>query len=340
MSYTTLAIIWFILWGVLWAVYFMLDGFDLGVGILFPFIAKDQKERSHLINAIGPFWDGNEVWLITAGGATFAAFPTTYAVMFSYLYLPLMLILLGLIFRGTGIEFMHQSDNPTWRKAWKWAFFGGSLLVTLLFGVAFANIFQGLPMDAEGYHGGLLALLNPYGLLGGLLFVILFSLSGAIWVSVKTMDPLSDRALNLSKKIWYIALIITAIFLIYTNFATNLFDNYIEHPVWFVLPLLAVIAMILTFVFIQKKSAVKAFFANSATIFLIIFTGFRGLYPNMIPSSIDSSFNLTIFNSSSSQYTLNIMFYVAIIFVPIVILYQIFMYKIFSSKVTDEDSHY
>ncbi|GBF10942.1 cytochrome d ubiquinol oxidase subunit II [Tepidibacillus sp. HK-1] len=340
MSYTALAITWFGLWGTLWAVYFMLDGFDLGVGILYPFIAKDDSERKLLLNTIGPFWDGNEVWLITAGGATFAAFPTTYALMFSYLYLPLMLILLGLIFRGTAIEFMNKSDHQSWRKAWKWAFFSGSLLVTLLFGVAFANIFQGLAMDDSGYHGTLLSLLNPYGLLGGLVFIALFSLTGAIWIAAKTMSHLSERALTYASKLWVIALILAGIFLIYTSVATNLYRNYLQQPILWIVPGLAVVALLFTRRFLQKKDAIRAFFASSVTILMTIYTTIIGLYPNMIPSSIDEKYSLTIFNSSSSEYTLRIMFYVAIIFVPIVIAYQIFVYKIFSDKVTEQDSHY
>jgi len=340
MGYTNLAILWFVIWGFLWAVYFMLDGFDLGVGILYPFIAKSDSEQKQLLSTVGPFWDGNEVWLIAAGGVTFAAFPTTYALMFSYLYLPLMLILLGLIFRGTGIEFINKDEGAAWRNAWKWAFFGGSLLVSLLFGVAFANIFQGLPMDAAGYHGGLLSLLNPYGLLGGGLFVLLFALTGAIWIATKAATTLAERARLLAKKLWSITTVVVVVFLIYSYFATNLYENYLKNPLWAIIPLLAVTGLLLTYRYLQRNSAKKAFLAISSAIFLIIFTGIRGLYPNMIPSNIDPEYSLTIFNSSSSEYTLGIMFVVVLIFVPIVIAYQLFVYKLFSHRVTDEQEHY
>ncbi|WP_339063691.1 cytochrome d ubiquinol oxidase subunit II [Tepidibacillus marianensis] len=340
MTYTTLIIIWFALWGLLWAVYFMLDGFDLGVGMLYPFLAKDEQERKLLLNSIGPFWDGNEVWLVTAGGATFAAFPNTYAVMFSFFYLPFMLILLGLIFRGTAIEFINKSENEIWKKLWKWALAGGSFIVVFLFGVAFANIFQGVAIDAAGYHGSLLSLLNGYGVLGGLLFTGLFILSGAIWSSYKTSGPLSERAIKFSGMMWYGVVVLAVLFLIQSYFSTSLYDNYIEKPLWFIVLAIAVLSLFLTKVFIAKQEALTAFITHSLFIILTTFFGIIGLYPNMIPSNLDKKFSLTVFNSSSSEYTLRIMFYVAIIFVPIVIFYQFMIYKIFSSKITDQDIHY
>ncbi|MCL5934952.1 MAG: cytochrome d ubiquinol oxidase subunit II, partial [Firmicutes bacterium] len=165
-----LQILWFALWGLLWAVYFMLDGFDLEAGIIQPFLAKNEKEKRMIINTVGPVWDGNEVWLLSAGGVTFAAFPTTYAYMFSYLYTPLLIILFALIFRGVSFEFRGKIDSTTWKKNWDMALFMGSFIPALLFGVAFGNIFQGLPIDARGYHGSIFTLLNPYGLLTGALF--------------------------------------------------------------------------------------------------------------------------------------------------------------------------
>src|SRR5208282_4063686 len=214
-------IIWFVLWGVLWAVYFMLDGFDFGAGMLQRFLGRDNAEKRVIINSIGPVWDGNEVWLITAGGATFAAFPTTYALMFSYLYSALLLILFALIFRGVAFEFRGKADSLGWKKGWDLAIFLGSFLPSLLFGVAFGNIFQGLPMDASGYHGTLFSLLNPYGLLTGALFVLLFLQHGSLWLTLKTSGELGKRAAALSSTLWYIVLVVAAIFLVSTNFATN-----------------------------------------------------------------------------------------------------------------------
>ena len=175
-----LQITWFVLWAVLWAVYFMLDGFVLGLGYMSGLIAKNDTERRVLINAVGPVWDGNEVWLLTAGGATFAAFPTTYAVMFSSLYTALLLLLFALIVRGVAFEFRGKMDSPAWKSGWDTAIMVSSFLPALLFGTAFGNIFMGLPMDATGYHGGLLSLLNPYGIVTGLLFVCLFAVHGSL----------------------------------------------------------------------------------------------------------------------------------------------------------------
>jgi cytochrome d ubiquinol oxidase subunit II len=330
-------IIWFILWGVLWSVYFMLDGFDFGAGILHNFIAKDESEKRMILNTIGPLWDGNEVWLITAGGATFAAFPTTYALMFSYLYSALLLILFALIFRGVALEFRSKVDAPGWRKGWDAAIFLGSFLPSLLFGVAFGNIFQGLPMDGDGYHGTLLSLLNPYGLLTGALFVLLFLLHGSLWLALKTSDDLRQRTEGLAKKLWVFLLAIAVSFLVFTYFATHLYANYFNNPILFIVPIVAVASLLLTRVFAGKEDYLKAFYASCLTIVTVTFTGVIGLYPNLIPSSISPAHSLTIFNSSSSVYTLKIMTVVALIFVPIVIAYQIWTYSVFRHRTTVRD---
>ncbi len=330
-------IIWFVLWGVLWAVYFMLDGFVLGTGMVHNFLAQNDTEKRVLINTVGPVWDGNEVWLVTAGGATFAAFPTTYALMFSYLYSALLLLLFALIIRGVSLEFRGKVDSDRWQKGWDIGIFAGSAIPALLFGVAFGNIFSGLPMDAAGYHGSLISLLNPYGLLTGILFVMLFLVHGSLYLSVKTEGDLSRRAGSAAEKIW-IGLLLTAVaFLIATAFATRLYDNYLSTPLLLVVPLLAVAALISIKVFLVKGSPLKAFAASCVTIVAVVFTGVIGLFPNLIPSSIDPAHSLTIFNSSSSAYTLKIMTVVAAIFVPIVIAYKIWVYRVFRSKVTVKD---
>ena len=323
-------VIWFILWGVLWAVYFMLDGFDLGTGMLAPFIAANEEEKNAALNSIGPFWDGNEVWLLTAGGATFAAFPTTYALMFSYLYTALLLLLFSLILRGVALEFRGKADGAGWRRAWDTCLFLGSLLPALLFGVAFGNIFMGLPMDAGGYHGSLLALLNPYGLLTGVLFVLLFLMHGALWISIsiKAGGQLKDRAAKAANGIWYALLAAAAAFLAYTAFATKLYVNYRKAPVMLVLPAAAVLALLAVKFLALKGRYMRAFAASCITVLAVTFTGVAGLFPNLIPSSIDPASSLTIFNSSSSAMTLKIMTAVAVVFVPIVILYQIWVYRV------------
>lgn len=330
-------IIWFVLWGVLWAVYFMLDGFVLGAGTLHYLLGKSDGDRRVLINIIGPVWDGNEVWLVTAGGATFAAFPTTYALMFSYLYTALLLLLFALIIRGVSYEFRGKEEGAGWKKGWDAAIFIGNFLPALLFGVAFGNIFAGLPMDAAGYHGSLLSLLNPYGLLTGILFVMLFVVHGALYASVKTRGDLQARSAAMAKKLWPALLVVAVAFLGYTNFATKLYDNYLSHPVLLIVPLLAVASLLGIRFFMAKEKLLIAFASSCLTILMVVGTGVTGLFPNLIPSSMDTAYSLTIFNSSSSPYTLKIMTVVAFIFVPIVILYKIWVYRIFRAPVTLDD---
>ena len=247
--------IWFFIWGLLWAIFFMTDGFDFGVGSLYPFLAKSEKDKRVMINSIGPVWDGNEVWLVTAGGVTFAAFPLVYATMFSALYTPLMLILFALIIRGVSFEFRGKVDNPRWKKIWDTCIFVGSVLPAILFGVAFANIFQGIPIDGKGvYHGSLFTLLNPYGLLGGLLFLMLFLVHGALWLTIRTNGDLQERAVSTAGKLWPVLLVVAVIFLVASQFATTLYDNYIAHPALFLVILVTVAALMGTRVFLSKKA--------------------------------------------------------------------------------------
>jgi len=330
-------VIWFILWAVLWAVYFMLDGFVLGTGMLYPVLSKSDMDRRVLITAVGPVWNGNEVWLLTAGGATFAAFPTTYALMFSYLYTALLLLLFSLIIRGVSIEFRGKGEGARWQKAWDAGIVVGSFLPALLLGVAFGNIFAGLPMDAAGYHGSLLSLLNPYGLLTGALFVLLFLVHGALYISTRTTGALAERAVSAVQKLWPVLLGVAVVFLIATAFATKLYDNYFAAPYLLVVPLVAVAALVGIKLLQAKGSMLFAFAASAVTIVMVVFTGVIGLFPNLIPSSIDTAYSLTIYNSSSSAYTLTIMTVVAAIFVPIVIAYKIWVYRVFRSRVNEED---
>lgn len=336
-----LQIIWFFLWGLLWAVFFMTDGFDFGVGALYPFLGKSDEDKRIMINSLGPLWDGNEVWLITAGGVTFAAFPLLYAVMFSSLYSALMLILFALIIRGVSFEFRGKVDSPGWRKMWDVCIFVGSFLPALLFGVAFANIFQGIPIDGEGlYQGTLFTLLNPYGLLGGLLFLMLFLEHGAIWISIKTEGDLQERAARTANVLWPILLAVAVIFLVATWFATSLYDNYLANPLLFGIVLITVAALLGTKIFLGKGAFWKAWFSSALTIVGATFFGVAGLFPNMFPSSIDPSYSLTAYNASSSPLTLTIMLVVVAIFIPLVIGYQIWTYNLFKGKVTDEDLKY
>lgn len=328
--------IWFILWGVLWAAYFILDGFDLGVGSLYPFISKNEKERQIVHGSILPYWDGNEVWLITAGGVTFAAFPTTYAVMFSSFYAALMLVLFSLIIRGVSVEFRAKTES----EALKWwcdrGIFVGSFLPALLLGVAFANIFKGVPVDGAGiYHGTLLTLLNPYGLAGGVLFVLLFTVHGSLWLILKTEGEVQQRASVMASRLWVALLVVTVCFLLFTAFATDLYVNYLSNPILFVIPVIAVAALLGIRVFITQASWWKAWASSAVTIAFVTFFGLGGLFPNLFPSSLDPAYSLTAFNSSSSPLTLKIMLGVAGVMFPVVIAYQVWAYVFFRDKVRE-----
>jgi len=326
--------IWFLLWGILWAIYFMLDGFDLGIGALLPFVAKNEAHKRTVYTSIGPFWDGNEVWLITAGGVTFAAFPATYAVMFSSLYTPLMLILFALILRGASLELRGKTSSQTGRLLWDFCFVIGSFLPALLFGVAFANIFKGIPVDSEGLlQGNLLTLLNPYGLLGGLLFLFLFLVHGSLWLAAKSEGEVYERAGAIARMLWPVLLIIAVLFLIFTAFQTKLYENYMGTPVLFIIPALCVSALILERVYLGKHSYWKAWFASCGTIVCATLFGVIGIYPNLFPSSLDPKYSMTIYNSASSPLSLKIMLVVALIFVPIVIVYQTWAFNFFKAKV-------
>jgi len=330
--------IWFFLWGLLWAVFFMTDGFDLGIGTLYPFLGKTDQDKRIMINSLGPLWDGNEVWLITAGGVTFAAFPLVYSVMFSSLYSALMLILFALILRGVSFEFRSKINHPHWRKIWDTCIFVGSFVPALLFGVAFANIFQGIPIDHNGiYHGTLFTLLNPYGLLGGILFVLLFMVHGALWISIKSEGNLQERAVSTAKKLWPVLLGVAVVFLIASKFSTRLYDNYIKHPAFFIVILMTVLALLSVRFFLVRKTFFKAWFASALTIVGATFFGVIGLYPNLFPSSLNPRYSLTAYNASSSPLTLKIMLIVVIIFIPVVIGYQIWAYNLFKGKVTEAD---
>ena len=333
----TLQAIWFFVWGLLWAVYFVTDGFDLGLGILLPFLGRDENKRRAMYHATGPLWDGNEVWLLTAGGVTFAAFPKVYATMFSSLYAPLMLILFALIIRGVSWEFRSKVDCASWRKLWDGCHFVGSLLPTILLGVAFANIFRGLQLGADGYHGTLVSLLNPYGLAGGVLFLLLFVVHGALWLAAKTEGELHDAARSAAAKLWIALLIVAVVFLVASWFDTPLYHNYLAHPVLFVVVLVTVAALLAQRWLLGQGRLWHAWGASLVTIAGATFFGVIGLYPNMYPSRLDPAASLTAFNASSTPLTLTIMLTVVAIFVPIVLGYQIYAYRLFSGKMTEEE---
>lgn len=322
---------WFVLWGVLWAVYFMLDGYDLGIGTLIPFLAKNEDERAVLYESMGPLWDGNEVWLITAGGVTFAAFPGTYAVMFSALYSALMLVLFSLIIRGVSLEFRYKSEGAAWRRIWDVGSFLGSFLPALLLGVAFANIFQGIPIDAEGVNqGSLLGLLNWYGLLGGVLFVLLFLQHGALWAAYRAEGDLGARAGALAGKLWFPLTAVAVAFLIATYIATDLWSNYFSSPLLLVLPLAAVACLFLAKARMAAGKWLGAWSFSAGLIVTCTLFGVIGMFPKLLPSSLNPEWSMTISNSASSPLTLKIMLGVVLVFLPIIIIYQFLIHKFFS----------
>jgi cytochrome d ubiquinol oxidase subunit II len=327
-----LNILWFVLIGVLYAGFFLLEGFDFGVGILLPFLGKKDVERRAIINTIGPHWDGNEVWLLTAGGATFAAFPQWYATLFSGFYLPLFLLLVGLILRGVAFEFRSKDEDPRWRKAWDWAIFAGSLVPALLLGVAFANLVRGVPIDAGmQYTGGFFNLLNPYALLGGIATVLVFILHGALFLSMKTTGAIQERAHAAAWRLWLPVIVVLLVFLVSTYLETDIYARLGVDPG--VVPLAGMAAVLASGYFIRKKQEGWAFLMTAVTIVASLATMFMILFPRVMISSTNPDWSLTIYNASSSPYTLQVMTIVALVFVPLVLIYQGWSYWVFRKRI-------
>ena len=333
--------LWFILIAVLFTGYFVLDGFDLGVGILIPFLGKDDTRRRIMINTIGPHWDGNEVWLVTAGGASFAAFPQYYATLFSGFYLPLFLMLVALIARGVAFEFRGKLDNARWRSTWDWAAFLGSVIPALLWGVAFSNFVRGVPIDANmRYYSNFFELLNPYALVGGLVSLLGFTLHGAIFLTLKSGAPLADEARAIAWRVWIPTVVVLVLYSMLTYSQTDILTKLGVNPG--VIPIGAMLALLLTGWLVRIKRDGWAFISMATAIVLSVATIFLHLYPRLMVSSLNPEWSLTIQNSSSSPYTLQVMTIVALIFVPIVLVYQGWTYWVFRKRITHkpEDLHY
>ncbi|HWQ43892.1 MAG TPA: cytochrome d ubiquinol oxidase subunit II [Desulfosporosinus sp.] len=332
-----LNILWFILITVLFVGFFFLEGFDFGVGILLPFLGKNDSERRVIINTIGPVWDGNEVWLITAGGAMFAAFPNWYATLFSGFYLALFLILAAIIIRGVAFEFRSSDSSPRWRTTWDWMIFTGSFLSALLWGVAMTNIVKGVPIDAKmQYVGTFFTLLNPYAIVGGLTTLLVFMLHGALYLNLKTTGEMAERAAQTAKKIGLVAILVVLLFAGLTYFQTDLFANLGAG----ITLLAAGVALVIAYVLICSRKRGWAFVANGVTILLFTVALFWGLFPRVMVSSLNPQWSLTIYNASSSPYTLKIMTIIALTMVPIILLYQGWTYWVFRKRVTEKDLHY
>jgi cytochrome d ubiquinol oxidase subunit II len=335
--------VWFILIAVLYIGFFILEGFDFGVGILLPFLSRDpdpdavDRKRRLMINTIGPHWDGNEVWLLTAGGATFAAFPEWYATMFSGFYLPLFLLLLLLIVRGVAFEYRSKVENPKWRMLWDWCIFLASLLAPFLLAVALANIVRGVPIDVDkNYVGEFFNLLNPYALLAGLSTVVVFAFYGAVFLSLKTRGELELKAGEVAKRLWLVVIVALLIFLGATYLSTDIIRQLGVNPG--VIPLLGIVAIVLAGYFSNRTMFAWSFSMTALTIAVVVVTLFLILYPRVMVSSIEPAYSLTIYNASSSDYTLQVMTIIAIIFVPIVLIYQGWSYWVFRQRLT-ADSH-
>jgi len=327
--------LWFILIGVLFSGYFLLEGFDLGVGMLLPFVAKTDEERRQVINTIGPHWDANEVWLITAGGAMFAAFPGWYATLFSGFYLPLFLMLVGLILRGVALEFRSKDESKTWRAFWDWSIFAGSLIPSLLWGVAFGNFLRGVPIDAaQNYTGGFWNLLNPYALVCGLLVIAGFLLQGSLFLVMKTEGPVILKTRSYLTKVWAATLVLLAGAVTYSFFETDMLSKEGVKPGFF--PILTVATLLAVGYFLYKMQFRLAFIIQSVTIVLVTAFAFLSLFPRVLISSSSPEWSLTIYNASSSPYTLQVMSIVALIFVPIVLAYTAWSYWIFRQRVTSD----
>jgi cytochrome bd ubiquinol oxidase subunit II len=332
MSYEFLQILWFILIAVLWIGFFFLEGFDFGVGMLLPFLGKKDEERRAIINTIGSVWDGNEVWLLTAGGATFAAFPHWYATMFSGFYLALFLLLVGLILRGISFEYRSKDANPAWRNRFDWMIAIGSFLSALLLGAAFANLARGVPIDENMmFTGNLFTLLNPYGLLGGLTTVAIFLLHGANFLGLKLEGELRKRVNIFAKKIWVVTSALYIALGIFT-YAAGFWARGFVNPG--IVPIAAVVALLVAGYFINQKMEGWAFIMVGLNIVLTQVTFFTMTFPNVMLSTTNPAYSLTIYNASSSQYTLTVMSVIALIFVPIVLAYQGWTYYMFRKRIT------
>jgi cytochrome d ubiquinol oxidase subunit II len=328
-----LNVTWFLLVGVLIIGYAILDGFDLGVGVIHLF-TKNENQKRIAMNSIGPVWDGNEVWLLTGGGALFAAFPIVYATVFSAFYIAFMLLLAALIFRAVAFEFRSKVESAAWRSTWDYAFGIGSMLPSILFGVAIGNILRGLPINNNGYYTGtFLDLLNPYSILIGLLSLTMFIMHGSIYLAMKTEGDFRHRVIGWTNKAWVIFILLYVIATFVSLFeAPFLFEGILRNPIFWVLFILLLVSVLYQPIAVKAKRFFQAFLSSSITIASMIGLVAVSLFPKLVPSNISLDFSLTIYNSSSSQNTLTAMLVIALIGMPIVIAYTVLIYRVFKGK--------
>ncbi|PPS84214.1 cytochrome d ubiquinol oxidase subunit II [Streptomyces sp. MH60] len=319
--------VWFVLIAVLWTGYFFLEGFDFGVGVLTKLLARDRAEKRVLINTIGPVWDGNEVWLLTAGGATFAAFPEWYATLFSGFYLPLLAILVCLIVRGVAFEYRVKRPEEKWQRNWETAIFWTSLIPAFLWGVAFGNIVHGVKIDRDlEYVGSVWDLLNPYALLGGLVTLTLFTFHGTVFTALKTVGEIRERARTLALRVGLVTAVLALAFLLWTQADSGDAKSLVALVV-------AVAALIAALTANQAGREGWAFALSGVTIVAAVAMLFLTLFPNVMPSTLNADWSLTVTNASSSAYTLKIMTWLAVIATPVVLLYQGWTYWVFRKRI-------
>lgn len=334
---TLLQNFWFALIAILWSGYFFLEGFDFGVGMLLGVLGRDNTQRRLMINAIGPTWDGNEVWLLVAGGATFAAFPVWYATVFSSFYLALFLILAALIFRGVAFEYRGKIDSIRWRKNWDLAIMLGSALPAVLWGVAFADFVHGVPIDAAGHFtGSFFSLLSPYSIFTGLTTATVFAAHGALFLALKTNGELRSRSEAVSKKLLPAALVMIFGFLTWTYLnASHIHDTGIVPGV---VPVGALVLAVAATVLARENFFGWAFTSLGASIITITATLFLNLYPRVLVSSTSNKFSLTVMSTASNHYTLVVMTIVALVFTPLVLFYQGWSYHVFRQRISGPGS--
>ena len=328
-----LQLIWFVLIGVLWAAYLFFEGFDFGVGMLLPVLGKGvdaadtERRRRVMLTSIGPFWDGNEVWLLTAGGATFAAFPNWYATMFSAMYLPLLLVLVALIVRNMGFEYRHKRDSVEWRRNWDLAIIAGSFVAPLLVGVALTNIVRGLPIDKDmEFTGNLLTFLNPMSLLGGLAVLALCLTHGSVFLTLKTDGDIRSDARAMATRCGLVAAVLGVVLLLWVNLSHGTAGSWVT-------TVLVVIALLFGLWSNLQGKERLAFAGTGLTMILVVATYFLSLYPNVMPTTLADGLSLTIHNASSTDLTLKIMTGAAVVFTPIVLLYTGWTYWVFRKRI-------
>ncbi len=334
-----LQILWFILVTVLFIGFFFLEGFDYGVGTILPFFAKTDTERRLLINTIGPVWDGNEVWMITAGGAMFAAFPHVYATMFSMLYMALFLMLLGLIVRGVAFEFRSKHNCSVWRSLWDYMIFFGSALPAFLWGVAVTNMMKGFAINGQMiYKGTFFDLLSLYTIIGGITFLLVFAYHGVAFLTLRLADTkLIERLRIVGVCLGGTAAIFYVLCMILTVFNTDMYSS----PISAIASILAAVVFVASIIFLYKiKAYTKSFIASSLAIVFTTISVFSGLFPRILISTINPEWSLTIYNASSTEYTLTIMTVAAVCFVPVVLIYQGWTYWVFKKRVSHNDLKY